>query len=62
MIKSKTHELKDVPQTQQFALHGLALRLGQCGFAAAAIGVMVNVELLIPNKYGTSGDVIALHT
>ena len=41
MIKSRTSELKDVPQNQQLALRGLALRLGQCGFAAAAIGVMV---------------------
>ena len=41
MIKSRTSELKDVPQNQQLALRGLALRLGQCGFAAAVIGVMV---------------------
>ena len=41
MIKSRTFEPKDVPQNQQLALRGLALRLGQCGFVAAAIGVMV---------------------
>jgi len=41
MIKSRTFELKDVPQNQQLGLRALALRLGQCGFAAVTIGVMV---------------------
>ena len=54
MIKLRTFELKDVPQNQQLALCGLALRLGQCGFATVARAIHKSGRVgFVPNPDST---------